>query len=142
MNVNDKEFTYFESQYIGSFPERVDISASLDKAEITDLLNMMFRFQLRTGSPFKVEEFPDQVVILTDLPKLQSSDVLSFFKRNRYICGKISFFQIPPYKKITNIYEDCGKKGRRKMIVSPYPRDCPIDRIVHRTSSISFILDS
>ena len=113
-------------------------SESLDKQEITDLLNMMFRFHLRTGSYFKIEEYSNSVDILTDIDKLLGSDLNSFKKKNFDIIANIFFVQLPSYKKLVNLYEDCSKRGK---IYSPYTKKHRFMDILNRPLSVNFILD-
>ena len=112
----------------------------LDKNEITDLINMMFSFYLKTGSLFKIEEYAESVYILTDVAKLTSKDIFYFFKKNQDICTRIWFTQIPSHKKILNIYEDCPRK--RRIYYPSYAKSFSFLKILNRTQSISFILDS
>lgn len=136
--MNDTEF---RRQYLGEFPVGHTMEMEpLDKTEVTDLLNMMFRFSLRTGSKFKIEEYAESVFILTDIAKLIHADVAYFHRRNHHICNKIWFTQIPSNKEIVNIYEDCPKK--RRLYYPPYEKGCHFLNILHRTQSMSFILDS
>lgn len=122
------------------FGDFMKSEASLDKSEITELINMMFRFQTRTGCSFKIEEYIGSVFILTDPNKLCSSDVESFFSRNQDISGKIWLTPIPKNKKILNVYEDCFKS--RRVPNPPYISNCCLIDIVKRPKSVSFILDS
>lgn len=136
--MNEQEF---KTQHIGEFSMgRTMEMEPLDKTEATDLINMMSRFQIKTGSPFKIEEYAESVFILTDIGKLTGSDVNYFYKKNSHICNKIWFTQISPNKKVVNIYEDCPKK--RRVYYAPYSRDCHFLNILSRTQSMSFILDN
>jgi len=136
--MNDQEF---KRQYLGEFQMGHTMEMEpLDKTEATDLLNMMSRFQLRTGSPFKIEEYAESVFILTDINKLIGSDVSSFYTKNKHICNKIWFTQISLNKVIVNIYEDCPKK--RRVYYPPYEKGCHFLNILNRTQSMSFILDN
>ena len=111
----------------------------LDKEEVIDLTNMMFRFQMRSGAAFKIEEYGDCVFILTDINKLTRNDVASFHKKNRYICNKIWFTQISASKKLVNAYEDCPRN--RQMYYPPYAKGCHFLDILNRTQSMHFILN-
>jgi len=132
----------FRQEYLGEFPKmghemRME---PLDKDEITELLNMMFRFHLRTGSYFKIEEYAESVFILTDINKLLHTDVDYFHRKNQHICNKIWFTQISSNKKLVNMYEDCPKQ--RRVYYPPYDKGCHFLNILGRTQSMSFILDS
>lgn len=127
----------FERQFLGSFRQ---YEASSSKGEITDIINMMFRFFTRTGSIFKIEEYLENIIILTETSKLLSSDVSFFIKKNRIISKKIFFSDLPKNKEIYNIYEDCFKN--RSITRSPYEPSYSIFDIRDRSNSVSFILDS
>ena len=68
--------TEFSRHYLGTFTRRRhrDDSDSLDKEELSSLINLMFRFSQSTGSNFKIEEYDDMVFILTDVNKLSQND--------------------------------------------------------------------
>jgi len=132
----------FRRELLGEFPKMGHTMEMepLDKSEATDLLNMMFRFHLRTGSNFKIEEYAESVFILTDINKLINTDVDYFHRKNQHICNKIWFTQLSYNKKIVNMYEDCPKK--RQVYYPPYDKGCHFLSILSRTKSMSFILDS
>jgi len=132
----------FRRKYLGEFPKMGHEMGMdpLDKDEITELINMMFRFQLRTGSEFKIEEYAESVFVLTDINKLTGGDVASFHRKNHHICNKIWFAQISPSKQLVNVYEDCPKT--RRIYYPPYNKGCHFLNILNRTQSISFILDN
>lgn len=112
----------------------------MDKGEVIDLMNMMFKFHLRTGALFKIEEFADQVFILTDVDLLMGSDVETFYRRNQDIARKIWFTDMPSEKILVNAYEDCPKN--RHQYYSPYSSAHNLFSILNRTQSMSFILGS
>jgi len=111
-----------------------------DKGEVIDLMNMMFKFQLRTGSFFKIEEYAEQTYILTEVDLLLGSDVKCFYKRNQDIASQIWFTQLSSDKKLINAYEDCPKT--RRQYYASYSTGCNFMQILGRTQSMSFILDS
>lgn len=112
----------------------------LNKYEIIELINMMFRFQTRTGCSFKIEEYPDTIHVLTDPNKLCFKDVDHFFRRHSYLANKIWFNTLPNDKHILNIYEDCYNS--RQIKEAPYLKYHCLEDIVKRPQSVSFILDS
>jgi len=132
----------FRREYLGEFPKRGHEMRMepLDKDEITDLMNMMFRFHIRTGSYFKIEEYAEATFILTDVAKLIGSDLKSFHRKNYNMAHKIWFTQISPHKKLVNVYEDCPKQ--RQVYYPPYQEGYNFMNILNRTQSMSFILDN
>ena len=131
----------FKRKYLGEFVTmghemRME---PLDKEELGELMNMMFRFHLRTKSYFKIEEYAESTFILTDVDKLEASDLKSFHRRNQRISHKIWFTQVPPNKRLVNVYEDCAKQ--RKLYYPPYTEGYNFMNILSRTQSMSFILD-
>jgi len=132
----------FRRMYLGEFPVRnsVDMEEPLDKSEVTDMLNMMFRFHLRTGIYFKIEEYIDSIFILTDINKIIHKDIDYFHRRHRHICNKIWFTPLSPDKTLVNVYEDCPKQ--RRVYYPSYARSSHFLNILGRTQSMSFILDS
>lgn len=112
----------------------------LDKCEVIDLINMMFKFQRRTGSLFKIEEYAEQTHVLTDVDLLLGSDLECFYKRNRDIAHQIWFTQLPLDRDVYNVYEDCPKT--RRQYYASYTSGYNFMNILNRTQSMSFILSS
>ena len=135
--MGDQEF---KRQILGEFVGHTMEMQSLDKNEITEILNMMFRFHLRTGSYFKVEEYAETVFILTDVKKLLGKDLASFHRKLPRISDQIWFTQLPDHKTLVNFYEDCPKK--RQIYYAPYEKGTHFLNILNRTQSMSFILES